>query len=47
MMWMRPISGRCSLERYLIGKWQGGENDPEELTCQGLAFLDRLASEGW
>jgi hypothetical protein len=38
---------RCSLERYLIGKWQGGENDPEELTCHGLAFLNRLASEGW
>jgi hypothetical protein len=38
---------RCSLERYLIGKWHGGESDPEELTCYGLSFLNRLASEGW
>jgi hypothetical protein len=38
---------RCSLERYLIGKWQGGENDPEELTCHGLSYLRRLGSESW
>ena len=36
---------RCSLERYLSGKWQAGESDPEELTCRGLSYLARLASE--
>jgi hypothetical protein len=29
-------SRRCSLERYLRGKWQAGESDPDELTCYGL-----------
>ncbi|WP_249151122.1 hypothetical protein [Bradyrhizobium sp. JYMT SZCCT0180] len=38
---------RCSLERYLSGKWQAGESDPEELTCSGLSYLDRLGSENW
>lgn len=38
---------RCSLERYLRGKWQAGEADPEELTCQGLSYLARLGSESW
>ena len=38
---------RCSLERYLSGKWQAGESDPEELTCHGLAYLDRLGLESW
>ena len=36
---------RCSLERYLSGKWRSGESDPDELTCHGLAYLDRLGSE--
>ena len=38
---------RCSLERYLNGKWQAGEHDPEELTCCGLSYLARLGSESW
>ena len=39
--------GRCSLERYLIGRWEAGESDPEELTCYGLSYLARLRSESW
>ena len=38
---------RCSLERYLRGKWQSGETDPEELTCHGLSYLAQLRSERW
>jgi hypothetical protein len=38
---------RCSLERYLNGKWQAGESDPEELTCHGQSYLARLGSESW
>jgi hypothetical protein len=37
---------RCSLERFLRGKWQAGESDPDELTCHGL-YLARLGSESW
>ena len=37
---------RCSLERHLTGKWQAGESDPEELTCQGLFYLARPLTEG-
>jgi hypothetical protein len=36
---------RCSLERYLAGKWQAGESDPEELTCHGLSYLARVGSD--
>ena len=38
---------RCSLERYLSGKWQAGESDPDELTCHGLSYLARLGPESW
>ena len=39
---------RCSLERYLSGKWQAGESDPDELTCHGLSYLlARLRSDSW
>jgi hypothetical protein len=38
---------RCSLERYLNGKWHAGEIDPEELTCCGLSYLARLGPENW
>ena len=38
---------RCSLERYLSGKWQAGESDLEELTCCGLSYLARLGSDSW
>jgi hypothetical protein len=40
-------SRRCSLERYLSEKRHAGESDPEELTCCGLSYLDRLAPESW
>ena len=36
---------RCLLERHLKQRWRAGENDAEELTCSGLAFLERLLSE--
>ena len=36
---------RCMLERYLSEKWHAGENDPEELTCYGLSYLNRLDTE--
>ena len=40
-------SRRCSLERYLCKKWCEGESDPEQLTCYGLSYLDRLVPERW
>ena len=36
---------RCLLERHLQERWKAQENDPEELTCAGLAYLERLLSE--
>ena len=36
---------RCLLERHLRQRWQSQENDPEELTCAGLAYLERVLSE--
>ena len=36
---------RCLLERHLRRRWEAGENDAEELTCAGLAYLERLLSE--
>ena len=43
-----PADGlRCSLERYLNGRCQAGESDPNELTCHGLAYLDRFRSGNW
>jgi hypothetical protein len=38
---------RCSLERYLSGKWLAGERDAEELTSHGVSYLARLRSESW
>ena len=38
---------RCTLKRYLRGKWQAGESDPEELTCLGLSYLSRLGPDEW
>jgi len=35
---------RCLLERHLQQRWRAGEHDPEELTCAGLAYLERLPS---
>jgi hypothetical protein len=36
---------RCLLERHLQQRWEAGENDAAELTCAGLAYLERLAKE--
>lgn len=36
---------RCLLERHLQQRWTAGERDPEELTCAGLVFLERILSE--
>jgi hypothetical protein len=36
---------RCLLRRHLKERWRTGENDPDELTCSGLAFLERLLNE--
>ena len=38
---------RCSLERHLASKWQAGESDAEELTCQGLTYLAHLKPESY
>ena len=37
---------RCSLERYLSGKRQAGESDPDELTCHGLSGTLRKVPAG-
>jgi hypothetical protein len=36
---------RCLLERHLQQRWKAREDDPEELMCAGLAYLERLTSE--
>ena len=36
---------RCLLERHLQQRWKAGENDAEELTCAGLAYLERCLNE--
>ena len=36
---------RCLLERHLQQRWKARENDAEELTWVGLAYLERLPSE--
>lgn len=33
---------RCLLERHLRGKLEASQSETEELTCSGLAYLDRL-----
>ena len=33
------------LERHLQQRWKAGECDPEELTCSGLAYLERFLRE--
>jgi hypothetical protein len=35
---------RCSLERFVRERWHSGENDLDDLTCSGLAFLSRVPS---
>ena len=44
-MFMSSDERRCLLERHLQERWKARENDPEELTCAGLAYLERLLSE--
>ena len=36
---------RCLLERHLRQRWEAGGHDAEELTCVGLALLERILSE--
>ena len=36
---------RCLLERHLQQRWKAGEHDREELTCAGLAYLERFLSK--
>ena len=36
---------RCLLERHLQRRWKARENDAEELTCAGLAYLEQEASQ--
>ena len=44
-MFIESDERRCLLERHLKQRWRAGEHDAEELTCSGLAFLERLLSE--
>ena len=36
---------RCLLERHLHWKWEARESDAEELTCLGIAYLERLPED--
>jgi hypothetical protein len=36
---------RCVLERQLHKRWEARHGDVEQLTCFGLAFLERLPEE--
>jgi hypothetical protein len=36
---------RCLLERYLQGRLEASQCEIEELTCSGLAYLDRLPKD--
>ena len=38
-------SRRCLLERHLDRTWGTHESDVEELTCSGIAFLERLPED--
>jgi hypothetical protein len=38
---------RCLLERHLRGRWEAIQSDVEELTCSGLAYLDRIPKDEW
>ena len=37
---------RCLLERHLQGRLEASHGETEELTCSGLAYLDRLPEDG-
>jgi hypothetical protein len=36
---------RCLLERYLQGTLEASQCETEELTCSGLAYLDRFPKD--
>lgn len=38
-------SRRCLLERHLSMKWETRESDADELTCFGVAYLERLSED--
>lgn len=38
-------SRRCVLERHLSMNWETRESDSDELTCVGLAYLERLPED--
>jgi hypothetical protein len=38
---------RCLLERHLQGRLEASQSEPEELTCSGLAYLDRIPKDEW
>jgi hypothetical protein len=38
---------RCLLERHLQGRLEASQSETEELTCSGLAYLDRLPETEW
>jgi hypothetical protein len=39
-------SRRCLLERHLQGRFEAAQGT-EELTCSGLAYLDRIPEDQW
>jgi hypothetical protein len=39
---------RCLLERHLQRSWaEASQSETEELTCSGLAYLDRVPKDEW
>jgi hypothetical protein len=40
-------SRRCLLERHLQRSLEASQSSTEELTCSGLAYLDRVPKDEW
>jgi hypothetical protein len=38
---------RCLLERHLQQRLEAGRSETEQLTCSGLAYLDRFPKDEW
>ena len=38
---------RSLLERHLHRRWEAHERDTDELSCSGLAYLERLPEYDW
>ena len=38
---------RCLLERHLQRSLEASQSETEELTCSGLAYLDRVPKDEW